>query len=62
MARRGRDFLRSKKVVAEPSRVDSLVWAFSSVVERFVDIEKAIGSIPITPTEMIGYFNFFLIR
>ena len=47
----------------EPSRVDFLIRAFSSVVERFVDIEKVIGSIPITPTGLIIKFdNILLIK
>lgn len=30
--------------------LSSLLWAFSSVVERLIDIEKVVGSIPTTPT------------
>ena len=43
--------------------MDFLIRAFSSVVERFVDIEKVIGSIPITPTGLIIKFdNILLIK
>ena len=31
-------------------------WAYSSVVERFVDIEEVISSILITPTKKTFYF------